>query len=796
MKAHRRAQAVEQTQAPLATRAPAMVGVGVDEALDAGLESETPLLDELGAAMGTDQASAPPGDEGPPPWAEPIASSLGVDLDDWTFELGADIPEEAHAEGDRLRFRDRSPSKELLAEELAHAAQLEQGGGGAGVSSAFDAAETEAAVISDQVARGESPQRPAEAATAARMTHPGGDALAGQLRAIRNLAAEHVPRIHDELDALLSTDGAIRESLSSYFGAVRSQIADSGPAFDWLLDRSRRVLQDTYHEQTRTHLRSVLNAKLSDEARGEVMRWVTVRGVTRPGDGGGDAADSGSPGADGAVAGPAEGGPESGAGDEMSVETTEAGTTVSGMEEAEVAGEIETGARADELRRFAGRVRAEISGWQSQRGSANLVFDVTDLNRMYDEFRRDWYRRYQEATPPLAQFLDTGTTGSALREIASFNHQLHPDLLVAVGSRQGQGMLRHRYTLELQEGVSVSDILGATAQGATLTYDNAAGMHWEQQASVVFATASAGLTVSREDGVEANGLGVDVLTGDSPMASSPASGQLIYYSPADFESSMAYIATVEANVAGSVAGRGVTVGPQAKTVRLETDGRSVNFRDVEAVAVEEDIGVGIEDGEVDAGTGLSANASLSSGVGHVVPLPLQDAVSDPRNLRELEEHDGSPDTSQRIMAEVDLTYETGESAIGGPQERVLRDLVRQMERVERRFPGALFDARFQGYASPRWRGARTPAEALANNRRLAQDRTRQAQAAFRSMLSGQDVHMSDMVLALSRDEGSSEVAEEGVDGDNVQGARTVLVTVTYRPLAASERAGNYEVLPE
>lgn len=190
-----------------------------------------------------------------------------------------------------------------------------------------------------------------------------------------------------------------------------------------------------------------------------------------------------------------------------------------------------------------------------------------------------------------------------------------------------------------------------------------------------------------------------------------------------------------------------------------------------------------DQGQIDVGIG--ANVGAQTGVGGVTRTEPATRTSTPEALGESE----APQRGGgRIEAVATLFFATQVATVGPEQRASLRELVAAMQDVERRFPGAIYQATITGTASRRWRGAANEEEALALNTALAHERAENTGHTLESMLDGQDVRFTPLVRELST---TRELPTE-VHGDtpesNLEEDRAVFVTVTWRPCDRDQRA--------
>jgi hypothetical protein len=232
--------------------------------------------------------SAEPGDE-PPPEAIRFAAALDLDLAPLTFELGADIPEKAHVQGDMVRFREERPDAFVVAEELVHVAQRGLGAPGSGISHATDPAELEAVALADRLVRGEPSLTPEEAASAHTMRNTT-DRFRGALRGIETQAAASTSRLHAVLGLAfydpgrLTADGEAREAVAGYFRRVRAIAGEDRAVRRYLVNRAREIFCEAYADaQNRPVYDAISGSFLDAGTVSDLVGWLTVReGVPVP----------------------------------------------------------------------------------------------------------------------------------------------------------------------------------------------------------------------------------------------------------------------------------------------------------------------------------------------------------------------------------------------------------------------------------------------------------------------------------------------------------------------------------
>lgn len=441
-------------------------------------------------------------------------------------------------------------------------------------------------------------------------------------------------------------------------------------------------------------------------------------------------------------------------------------------------GDVESTQEMDLVTAYANDVRRLVAPWRTQRSSLDLVFDTGPLNRRTSQFREDYRRQFQLAPTPgtVRQALDHGDVRPGLEEIFAFNpHLVDLPRWLDLPSTP----FHHHYTLTTIEGVQATAILGARGIRTTLTYSNDHGMGWSQEGSIVY-VAMNGDTSIEAQGASVGGVGVNLITAGSPLPSNP--DPRIYFSPEDFGASTATFLEIGAGVSAGP----VTGGATAEALILEGNGHRVQFDNSASLADGPGLTprIGTNDqGQIDVGIG--ANVGAQTGVGGVTRTEPATRTSTPEALGESE----APQRGGgRIEAVATLFFATQVATVGPEQRASLRELVAAMQDVERRFPGAIYQATITGTASRRWRGAANEEEALALNTALAHERAENTGHTLESMLDGQDVRFTPLVRELST---TRELPTE-VHGDtpesNLEEDRAVFVTVTWRPCDRDQRA--------
>ncbi|GDX80311.1 hypothetical protein LBMAG42_21220 [Deltaproteobacteria bacterium] len=378
--------------------------------------------------------------------------------------------------------------------------------------------------------------------------------------------------------------------------------------------------------------------------------------------------------------------------------------------------------RRGRLEALGAQVRAALAPWATQRTTANLRFDVGELNEAMRAFRENWRVAYGALPDPreVRQVLDEGTTRSAIAELLAFEAGL--DWGYAHGLQIARGEWpTHKYTLTPRASVTIGAAAVGRLVACTLRYENDHGMGWEREGCLTMLGARAALGYRHGTGgtggpTTASALGIELAGAGQPILSQPARA---YFSAEDFGSALAYEVNAEAAVDASVSVGGVAgaegVALSAHGISLQAGGRALDFlttgvgrTEAASAALSGPAPTGVSGG---AQLGLGATLGTVTGeqtptvVGHANPLAEAPRREDPE-----------------LLVTAMLHFGTGEARLDGDDLATLQDVIHEMYRVDERFEGALYTMHLMGWASRRWRGARTPEEALTRNLALAERR--------------------------------------------------------------------------
>lgn len=447
-----------------------------------------------------------------------------------------------------------------------------------------------------------------------------------------------------------------------------------------------------------------------------------------------------------------------------------------------------TGPQIRRVSAFAEAVGQELSSWGARRRSADLSFDCARLNALARDFLEGW-RVAEGGAPPereVRRYLEHGVRRDALAEISAFELGLSGYYLAVLDITDGDRPT-HSYTLELHAGAGISAGMRGSVRRATLRYSNDSGMGWsvEGHLLLVGAGAGAGVDVGGQTGVtpdDGQGHELEVVTPNGPMSAEPTRH---YFTPEEFDTCDVFM--LEAETAAELQGAsGAFSGAAGRSsgfrgVMLQADGHALDFHATSADGASG--GPSVSTDQPQGGVQLNAGVSMSMVGGGVFNMGRPVATGVPRPLREAA---AGPDPG--VAASGRLHFATGSAQLDGDDFSTLQDIIREMQRVDQRFEGALYEVQITGWASRRWRAAHTPEEALAHNRELAERRAATAERNLAALLGDPEVEITTGVRELSITEQHAEVEGPEPIEDNDAEYRAVDIVVTYNPCRASERA--------